>query len=252
MKKIIVGNWKMNPRDSAEAVEIFKAISEGTAGLEKINIVVCPPFTFLEDLVSMSDKKIFIGAQNCFFGDVGPQTGEISAQMLKEMGIKYVIIGHSERRALGEGDELVNKKLRSSLSLGLKVILCVGERDRDESGEYLNFIKNQLTIDLDKIKKNLLKNLIVAYEPIWAIGKEAIRAANAQDILETSIFIRKILSEIFGREDGIRVPILYGGSVDANNCEEFLLAGKSDGLLVGRESLNPVNFVKILKIANGI
>lgn len=250
MKKIIVGNWKMNPVELSDAEEILREVAAGTGGFSGVNIVICPPFTFLENLVTLSSKKIAIGAQDCFFGSTGAYTGEVSAEMLRGMGVKYVIVGHSERRALGDSDELINKKVASALSSGLKVIICVGEKERDDSGEYLNFIRKQLTVGLNKIRKSLLKNLIVAYEPVWAIGKNAVRVNTPEDTLEVSIFIKRVLVEMFGREGGIKVPILYGGSVDTNNCEGFLRDGKADGLLVGRESLHAVNFIKIIRIVN--
>lgn len=249
-KKIIIGNWKMNPLGMEEAETILGEIVFTAGEFKKIITVVCPPFQFLERAVSMAKKKISIGAQDCFFGDVGPHTGEVSVEMLKSAGVKYVIIGHSERRAMGDDDELINKKVRSALVCGLKVILCVGERNRDESGEYLNFIRNQLVSDLTGVKKALLKNLLIAYEPIWAIGKDALRPASPQDVLEMSIFIKKVLADMFGRDEGINIPIVYGGSVDADNGRQFLDEGGANGLLVGRESLNPVNFIKILKITN--
>jgi triosephosphate isomerase len=249
-KKTIIGNWKMNPLDIKEASVIFSEIAKGRGDLKNVNTVVCPPAIFIEKVSILSKGRITIGAQDCFFGDVGAHTGQLSAKMLKAIGVKYIIVGHSERRAVGDDDSLISQKVKSILSLGLKAVLCVGESSRDESGEYLNFIKNQLTSDLDKIKREWLKNLLIAYEPIWAIGKNATRPASTNDVLETSIFIKKVLAELFGREDGIKVPIIYGGSVDASNSNEFLREGKVDGLLVGRESLNSANFVKILRSAN--
>lgn len=240
----------MNPVDSKEAGDIIEGIAPVARKLKGVTTVICPPFQYLERMISAVGGNIFVGAQDCFVGSTGSYTGEVSPEMLKKMGAKYVIIGHSERRALGEDDELINKKIGSALTLGLKAILCVGEGSRDDQGAYLNFIKGQLLSDLNKIKKIFLKNLLVAYEPIWAIGKNALRPAMVQDVLETSLFIKKIIVETFGREDGIRVPIIYGGSVDANNCRGFLSEGQADGLLVGRESLVPENFIKILRTAN--
>ncbi len=252
-KKVIVGNWKMNPGSVLEALEILKEIISGSASLSGIKAVICAPAPFLQRLSLMSKQRVAIGAEDCSFVEgIGPYTGEVSARMLKSIGASYVILGHSERRAIGESDELINKKIKSAMSASLKVILCVGEKTRDESGEYLNLIKYQLTAGLDKVKKDSLKNLIIAYEPIWAIGKGASRPATPADVLEVSIFIKKILAEIFGYEYGIRVLVIYGGSVDANNSGEFLVAGKADGLLVGRESLNARNFIKILRIADNV
>ncbi len=252
MKKIVIGNWKMNPSGIEEARAIFRDIVSGYHSLNRVKVVICPPSPFLEKLCSLSKNKIALGAEDCFWGETGPYTGEVSAKILKSVGARYVILGHSERRALGDGDELINKKIKSALASGLKVIFCVGERSRDESGEYLNFIKNQLILGLDKIKKSSLENLSVAYEPIWAIGKDALRPASPEDVLETSIFIKKVLTGIFGYEAGIKVSIIYGGSVDEKNSREFLSGDKVDGLLIGRASLDPESFLKILEIASEV
>lgn len=249
-KKIVIGNWKMNPGGMDEAIALFEEISAGIKRITSTRVIVCPPYSFLESLASLYLPKIDIGAQDCFFSDAGSHTGEISPEMIKSVGGKYVILGHSERRALGDSDDLINKKVKSALASGLKVILCVGESARDESGEYLNYIKNQLVSDLTKIKKDQLKNLLIAYEPIWAIGKDATRSDNPQDVMEVRIFIKKILAEMFSREVGIRVPVIYGGSVETKNCHEYIHEGGVDGLLVGRNSLNAKKFVEIIKIVD--
>ena len=252
MKKIIIGNWKMNPAEVGEAEVIFKEILAGFTNSGRVKAVICPPAPFIERLFLLSKQRITIGAEDCFWGEAGSYTGEVSARMLKSVGVRYVIIGHSERRALGDSDQLINKKIRSALDARLKVVFCVGERVRDELGEYLNFIRNQLVTGLDRTKKDLLNNLLIAYEPIWAIGKDAIRPASPADVLEVSIFIKKVLAEMFGYEVGVKVPIIYGGSVDHKNSSEFLRVGNVVGLLVGRESLLAENFVKILKVANDL
>ena len=250
MNKMIIGNWKMNPATVGEAERLFKEIVLGIGGKKSTKVVICAPSPFIGGLFLLAKGKIKMGAEDCSVGDIGPHTGAVSAPMLRSIGAKYVILGHSERRAEGEDDELISKKIKSALSAGLKVVFCVGERERDETGEYFGFIKNQLMVGLSKTKKEWLKNLLIVYEPIWAIGKDAMRRALPADVLEVSIFIKKVLTEIFGREDGIMVPIIYGGSVDSQNSAEFLKDGGVEGLLVGRESLNAESFLKILKIAN--
>ena len=251
-KKIIIGNWKMNPATGEEAVEIFSEIALGVKGFKKVSVIVCAPAVFLESINNLKTKGVFLGAENCFFDDVGPYTGEISPAMLNGLGVRYVILGHSERRALGEDNELISKKIKSAVKSGLKVIFCVGESFRDEAGEYLNFIRSEIVDGLSKIKKEDLKNLVIAYEPIWAIGKNALRPATPEDSHQATIFIKKILVEIFGRELGLKVPIIYGGSVDTKNTLEMLQSGGVDGLLVGRESLSSEKFVEIAHIANNI
>ncbi len=242
----------MNPLSSKEAEAAIIKLVGSIGQFKNTSTVVCPPFIFLERVKLATGKKIAIGAQDCFPGEVGAETGQVSVGMLKAAGIKYIIVGHSEQRALGESDELISQKVSSVLNAGVKAVLCVGERVRDDSGEFFNYMKEQLVQGLAKVKKAQLKNLIVAYEPVWAIGKDAIRPAGPQDVLEVTIFIKKILSEIFGREAGIKVPIIYGGSVDSTNCSTFLTEGRADGLLVGRDSLNSENFIKIISLADAI
>jgi triosephosphate isomerase len=172
--------------------------------------------------------------------------------MLKKAGIDYVICGHSEARALGDTNETVNKKIREAFLWRLIPILCVGERNRDEDGRYLEFIEEEIKTALFKVPKKLFTNLIVAYEPVWAIGENAQQASTPEDFLEKSIFIRKIITSLSDKETAMRVPILYGGSVDEHNAFGFLSEGKGDGLLVGRASLDAESFGEILSIAESL
>lgn len=246
LKKIVIGNWKMNPVNEKEAKKLFANISTSASNIKKTEIVVCPPFVYLEGLKKIL-KKISLGAQNAFYGDVGAFTGEISVKMLSNIGVKYVILGHSERRALGEGNIEVNKKVKAALSLGIIPIVCFGENTRDEKHEYLNFVKVQIEEGLNGISKNLISKIIIAYEPIWAIGKGALREATPEEFREMNIFIKKILSDKFGARiiEGIR--IIYGGSVHPENALGFLKEGKAEGFLVGRDSLDPKKFLEIIK-----
>lgn len=238
----------MNPGTAKEAVEIFNPIKKVAAKWPKVSIVICPPFVYLNDLKKRTGTaNIFLGAQDVFWEKEGAFTGEVSLSMIKNIGASYVILGHSERRAMGESNETVNKKTIAALKIGLKVILCVGEKIRDGQGEFLEFLKNEIRDSLNKVQKKFLKNLIIAYEPIWAIGKKESEAMSARDMQETAIYIKKILSEIYGREEAVKVPILYGGSVGGENAEEIIKEGKIDGLLVGHQSLNPWSFIEILK-----
>ncbi len=252
MKKIIVGNWKMNPSDLLVAKKLFLSIKRTASQLKKVKVVVCPPFVFVSDLKKLSGDCVLIGAQDLFYEEGGAFTGEISPSMLKSAGVSYAIVGHSERRNLGETDEIINRKILAGLRGGLKIILCIGEKLRDESGDYLNFIRGQMATDLKGVSKKLLKNLIIAYEPIWAIGKDAPRAASPDDVIEISIFIRRILAQMFGRDIAMSVEILYGGSVDDNNSNDFLKDSGVSGLLVGRASLDSDVFNKILENAKNV
>lgn len=246
-KKIIIANWKMNPASLKEAEKIASGIAKGLKNTKKTDVVICPPFLYLEKVKKVS-KNIIIGAQNTHFETTGAFTGEVSAEMLSGVGVKYVILGHSERRAEGDTNEIVNKKIKSAFASHIIPIVCVGEKVRDENHKYLHFIKTQIEECFDGISKNLISKIVIAYEPIWAIGKDATREATAEEFLEMSIFIKKILSDKFSAKIVEEISIVYGGSVHPENCFEFLQKGNTAGFLVGRDSLEPKKFLEILKI----
>jgi triosephosphate isomerase len=247
-KKIIIGNWKMNPLTLKEAEKLFSIVAKNVARTKKTEIVICPPFVYLAELAQIRTSKIKLGAQDAFWGDTGAFTGEVSVDMLYEMGARYVILGHSERRALGESNGQVNKKIKGALASGLRPILCVGESERDHNHGYFSLVKNQLEECLVGVSKSSMAKIVIAYEPIWAISSTPERRdATSDDSREMVIFIRKILSDRFGREaNGTR--ILYGGSVNEKDAEDFLENGGVDGLLAGRASLNAKKFTEIIKI----
>ena len=249
--KIIIGNWKMNPLTIKEAEKSFEDIKKSVSYVRKTTIVICPPLLYLEKLKKIS-RKINLGAQDAFWGDVGAFTGEVSAEMLYNAGIKYVILGHSERRTLGETNELVNKKIKGSLSAGLTPVLCVGESMRDENHSYFNLVKTQLEECLNGVKKTFASKIIIAYEPIWAISSTLNRHdATSADSREMAIFIRKVLYDKFGAEAS-RIRIIYGGSVNEKDALDFLNNGGVDGLLSGRASLNAKKFAEIVKICEAL
>lgn len=250
-KKIIVGNWKMNPLTLKEAEKLFTNVAKNIFTLKKTEIVICPPSLYLGKLKNLS-KKVSLGAQNAFYGDTGAFTGEISAEMLYDIGARYVILGHSERRAMGDGNDEINKKIKSALMAGLRPILCVGERVRDPDHGYFNLVKAQLEECLSGISKNSFGKIIIAYEPIWAISSTLDRKdATSSDSIEMAIFIRKILSDKFGKEaSGAR--IIYGGSVNTKNAKDFLQNGGVDGLLPGNASLDAKKFTDIIKTCEAL
>jgi len=253
MKKIIVANWKMNPQSLKGAKNIFGEIKKTAVKLKKVETVICPPFVYmtLGDSVSKLKSSVKMGSQDLFWEEKGSYTGEISVKMLKDLGVKYVIVGHSERREyLKETNEIINKKIKTALKEGLKVIFCVGEKNR-EPGVYLRFIKEEIEEGLKGVQKKFLKNLIVAYEPIWAIGKGK-NAATPEDVLQMGIYIKRILLPVAGKDIARNIPILYGGSANINNAEDFLVNGGIQGLLIGRESLIPKHFNEILRIAEKV
>src|SRR3989344_3279621 len=165
MRKIIIGNWKMNPTTPKEALRIFSVIHRETKSIKNIDVVFAPPFVFLHLL-----KGAKIGAQDVFWEKVGAYTGEVSAVELKALGVTHVIVGHSERRAMGETDEIVHKKLEAVLGAGTKAVLCIGEPERKKDEAFPPIVRRELNSAMSKIKRPLLKNLIIAYEPIWAVG----------------------------------------------------------------------------------
>lgn len=257
-KKLIVGNWKMNPSSTQEAKQIFNAIRKVGSALRNVQTVICPPFLYIESLKKLlTGHRVVLGAQDMFWDDPpaggGAYTGEISPKMLAGSGIGYVILGHSERRALGETNEVVNKKVKACFKYNITPILCVGELNRDSERNYLNFIREELEESLAGIPKTALAKVVLAYEPIWAVGKDAKREATPEECLEMILFIKKELSDLFGVQAVEGLQTLYGGSVDTKKeVEGFLKQGGVDGLLVGRASLNPNVFEVVLKTANDL
>lgn len=243
MKPLVVGNWKMNPK-TAEAAKKLAANVASRGRAVKAALVVCPPHPFL----SVVPKRLLLGAQDVFYEEEGAYTGAVSASMLKSAGVRYVIVGHSERRALGDTHEIVREKLRAALEGGLSAILCVGENIRDDDGSYLQELKEQLRSALLGLSRSLVDRLVLAYEPVWAIGTKAKGVLSGEDALHTHLFVRKVLTDLVG-DRGRRVPILYGGSVSAENAGELYRAGAWQGFLVGRESLDADRFIAIARAA---
>lgn len=250
-QKIIVGNWKMNPNSTEEARRIFLSVKRQAIKAKNIFTIICPPFTYLQQCRKLYvGDYMAIGGQNLSNEYSGSFTGEISADMLKSVGAEYCIIGHSERRIIGETDEIVALKSHTALKAGLKVILCIGEKERDVQVAYLDFLKNQIKQSLHRVERRYIKDIIVAYEPIWAIGAK--KAMTSADIYEMTIFIKKTLSDIYGQEEAIKTKVLYGGAVTFRNAKDIILEGKVDGLLVGHESVNQDGFKGIIKAVNEI
>jgi len=254
MKNLVVANLKMNPPTLLEAEKLFDNICKISPKIKNTDIVVCPPFIYLDAFSRKLKAKSYtlnpkLGAQDVFWENKGSYTGEVSALMLKSMGSKYVIIGHSERRReLGETDEMINRKIKTALKNNLKVIFCVGEKHRDEKGDYLKFVKRELLNGLEKVARKDFKNLIIAYEPIWAISSQKNAQADVpENLFQMGVYIRRALFFKFGRKIAREIPILYGGSVNAKNARDFLEKGKVQGLLVGRVSWKVDSFTKLLE-----
>lgn len=247
-KPIIAGNWKMfKTRD--EALQFIYNVNEELPSNELVDSVICAPFTVLRCLVKRQGENLRIGAQNMHFEDQGAYTGEVSASMLTGIGVEYVIIGHSERRAMfNETNETVNKKLHQAFKYGLKPILCVGEDlSNRENEETECVIKEQLYLNLSGLTPENLSELVIAYEPIWAIGTG--KTATAEMANETCGFIRRTIAEMYSDEVAQKVRIQYGGSVKVENIDELMAQEHIDGALIGGASLNASDFIKLVQAA---
>lgn len=231
MKNLIAANWKLNPTTKKEAENLLKGIEKGIKGLMS-EVVICPPFVYLPSL-----KGLELGAQNVYFEEKGAFTGEISAVMLKDLGVSYVIIGHSERRKyFGETDESVNRKIKKALESGLKIIFCIGETAEErDAGKKNEVLERQIKIGLSGVEN--LENINIAYEPVWAIGTG--NNCSVEETKESINFIRKFVKP--------ETRILYGGSVKSENSGAYIKDAGANGLLVGGASLNAEEFIKIVR-----
>lgn len=246
-KPIISGNWKMY-KDINEAIELANAIKRGVFEVENVETVICPPFTNLSELGEMFvESNVGVGAQNCHWEKEGAFTGEISVVMIKSVGASYVIIGHSERRKyFGETDATVNKKVAAVINAGLVPIMCVGETlEEREAARTMEVVKKQVLGGLEGFKEGYLAKLIIAYEPVWAIGTG--KTATPQQAEEVHAMIRSLLSERFSPAMAEATRILYGGSVNPGNIKELMSEKDIDGGLIGGASLKADGFVEMVK-----
>jgi triosephosphate isomerase len=246
---LVAGNWKMN-KTVAEAGDLVNAMSTPLGEIAGVEKVVCPPYMALMAVAeALKNTDIGVGAQNMYWAEKGAFTGEVAPNMVKEF-CKYVIIGHSERRAyFGETDESVNKKVAAALKLGLTPIVCMGETlEQYESGLTAEVVRRQIKNGLAGIDSANAANIVVAYEPVWAIGTGKASSGENANYVHQKV-IRPALSELFGEEGAQSIRILYGGSVTASNASEFFAYADIDGALVGGASLKPDEFVAITKAA---
>ncbi len=249
-KKVIAGNWKMNNDISGSAELISGIINNIDFSRVNSDVIVCPPFTSLETASELvKNTPIKVGAQNMFFEDKGAFTGEISASMLLSAGCDYVILGHSERRAIfNESNEWINKKIHKALSSGLKPIFCVGETlEERESGVMKDVLKKQITEGLTGVTSNQMEEVIVAYEPVWAIGTG--KTASPEQAEEVHKFIRDLITEMYNKDVADNLVIQYGGSVKPNNAKELLSQPNIDGALIGGAALKAESFIDIIYAA---
>jgi len=251
-KPIIAGNWKMY-KNVTEAMELTNEIKRDVFDTSGVEIVIAPPFVNLSDVGEMLiETNIGLSAQNCYWETEGAFTGEVSVAMLKSVGCGYVIIGHSERRKyFGETDETVNKKIRSAIDGGLVPIMCVGETlEERESEKTLEVVKTQVTDGLKGFEEEYLGSLVIAYEPVWAIGTG--RTATPDQAQEVHAMIRDLLKNLYSEDFSSGVRVLYGGSVKPDNIEAIMREKDIDGGLIGGASLKSESFVDMIKITSGM
>ncbi|MDP3710556.1 MAG: triose-phosphate isomerase [bacterium] len=249
MKTLIIANWKSNPQTAKDAVALALAVDFGIQKYKKVDVVVASPFLFISQVKDVL-KSSKLGAQNSFWSG-GAYTGEVSPEQLKNIGVEYCIVGHSERRGyLGETDGEINKKVKALLKNKLKVILCVGEKER-VGKDIPEIVGEQLKKSLDGVKSSEVLNLIVAYEPVWAISTNpGARPDTPANAFQAMLYIRRILTDIYGKPTAVKIKIIYGGSVNSQNISGFLKEGRMEGALVGGASLKAEEFVEVVKIAN--
>jgi triosephosphate isomerase (TIM) len=246
-KLILVGNWKMN-KTVAEALDLVSGLKRELASVKEVDIAVCPPFTALESVSkSILESNIRLGAQNMSEHNVGAYTGEVCAAMLKEFSVRYVILGHSERRQYQkESDELIAKKALAAHAASLKPIVCVGETLAErEGGKTEMVLETQVRGSLASLNKDQMVETVLAYEPVWAIGTG--KTATTQQAQDAHAFIRRVLAALFDEATAKRVRIQYGGSVKPSNARELMSQADVDGALVGGASLEDRSFVDIIK-----
>ncbi|MGC9602614.1 MAG: triose-phosphate isomerase [Minisyncoccia bacterium] len=254
-RRLIVANWKMYISTPEEAKKFATALRRKARVFAGVDAVLAPSFTLLP-LVSLAlkDSSIKTSAQSISVFETGAHTGEVGAKMVKNFGASYSIVGHSERRAQGETDTMVCAQLGHAAVAGITPILCIGESERDAAGAYLGVVAGQLREALKSFpasktgaKTSAVPKLVIAYEPVWTIGKSANEAMKPSDVREMSIFIKKTLAEHFERTAALRVPILYGGSVEPSNVAALIEEGDINGFLVGHASITVDSFVEILQ-----
>ena len=246
-KPIIAGNWKMN-KSLEEAVEFVKEVQDKLPDASVVESVIGAPALFLPTMIqTRTNDQLVIAAQNCYTEDAGAFTGEISPKSLAEVGVQYVIIGHSERREyFNESNQFINEKAKAIFRNGMLPIICCGESlEQRESGETEPWIKEQITEALAGLTADQVKQLVIAYEPIWAIGTG--KSSSAELANETCGFIRSVVEELYSQDVANAVRIQYGGSVKPDNIAQYLAEEHIDGALVGGASLEPTSFIQLLE-----
>ena len=245
MKSIVVANWKMNPATFKEAKKLFEATRKAAETAKNVSVIVAPPAIFLRELsVGYKGKRLSFAAQNAHYEAGGAYTGEVSMSEVRDAKCSSVIIGHAERRAMGEGNDDTRRKVVEALAIGLTPVLCIGEKTRSNGGEHFEFVREQLVAGFADVPPPKIPRVIIAYEPVWAIGAE--RPMSPRDMHEVAIFIRKTVVDRYG-QGCMNLKILYGGSIDERNAGDMIVNGDVNGLLVGRASTDATKFAALLE-----
>lgn len=243
---LIVANWKAYVGDFEKAKRLF-AISKKLARMSGYDIVLAPPAPFIGAIALKNKSKVAFAAQDISTSSGGAQTGETTAEAFRAAGASYAIVGHSERRAAGDTNAVVAKKLTHALAANLTTILCVGERERDSDGRYLNYVREEITTALASLVPKERASIIVAYEPLWAIGKTSDQAIGPNDLAEMILYIHKVLAELLPEKSSKQSRVLYGGSVEPGNVRDLALVSQVDGFLVGHASVDEKAFAELVK-----
>ncbi|MDO8521751.1 MAG: triose-phosphate isomerase [bacterium] len=245
MKSIVVANWKMNPPTFREAKKLFDATKKAAERCRDISLIIAPPAIYLHELsANYKGKRISFAVQNAHSEESGAQTGEISIAQARDAGAGYVLVGHSERRAVGETNDDTRKKVAAALSLKMTPVLCIGETSRSSSGEHFSIIAEQLLAGIRDVPPAKISKVIIAYEPVWAIGGET--TMSPRDMHTMAIFIRKTVVGVYG-DVGHKVTILYGASVGEQNATAMMRDGDVRGFIVGHVSTNAERFTALLQ-----
>ncbi|MEK7147817.1 MAG: triose-phosphate isomerase [Patescibacteria group bacterium] len=245
-KPILVANWKNYPSSLSEAQTLLKNLAKKRELYKKVSLFIAPPFPYFESVYTKGKNFGQLASQDISNLPKGTYTGDITPEILKSFGVKLSIIGHSERRALGERSRDVAEKIKVALKSGIAPLVCFGEKERDVDGEHFEFLRQNMRQFLLGLSKNEVSKIALAYEPVWAIDKSSKDAIDSRELAQTIIFIRKILSDLFSRKVAEQVPILYGGSVEPGNAMKLMETGIR-GFLVGHASLNAKSFEAIAR-----
>lgn len=241
-KPIIVANWKNHPASISEAQTLLKELAKKKLLYKKVKLFIAPPLPYMESVSLKAKSFAHVASQDLPLVPNGTWTGTVGPEILKSFGVSLAIIGHSERRTLGETVEDVREKVKLALRTGITPLICFGEKERDRDGDHLEDLRQELKFLLSGISKKEVDKIALAYEPAWAIGKHAWEAIDPKELNQTVVFVRKALADLLGRESAERVPILYGGSVEPANARALMESSGVRGFLVGHASLKSKSF----------